>query len=210
MSPKVTEAYKKERRAAIMETALACFAEKGYVLATLDEIARRLGMSKGSVYLYFSSKDEIYKALMKERTETMVEELTGRFAHTADSADGSAEASAVDKLRMVFADFRRQELDELHRLLAFHLDFWLESTRREELKRVMDRQTETAITFIRRIVDDGKAEGCFRPDADAGVAASLFWAARDGIALQFLSGGDPEDYRKLMTEMETMIFRYLH
>jgi AcrR family transcriptional regulator len=198
--PKVSDSYKEERRQAILETALTVFAEKGYRGTTVDEIARRLQVSKGSVYLYFSGKDDIYARLMEERMERTVERLKASFTGVT---------GAADKLRLVIAAFRGQKLEELRQLLAFYLEFWLESSRREELKQVMGRQAETAVAFLRDIVEEGKRSGEFRPDANANVAASLFWAARDGIALQFVGGGEETGYHRLMAEMEEMMFRYL-
>lgn len=55
---------KDERPAEIVEAALAVFAEKGFAAAKLDEIARRAGMSKGAVYLYFETKEDIFRAVV--------------------------------------------------------------------------------------------------------------------------------------------------
>ena len=47
-----------------MAAAKAVFFEKGYFSATIDEIARRADITKGTVYLYFKSKDDLYASLM--------------------------------------------------------------------------------------------------------------------------------------------------
>ncbi|MCL6456997.1 MAG: TetR/AcrR family transcriptional regulator, partial [Gorillibacterium sp.] len=177
MSPKVSDNYKEERRIAILEAALQCFAEKGYRSATIDDIARRLGVSKGSVYLYFSTKEDIYTRIMQERMERTV---GGIRSHYVDMT------SAADKLRLVFQTFRTQNLEELRLLLAFYLEFWLESSRRPELREVMEVQNELGLALLRDIVAEGVNSGEFRADVSPEQAASMFWAARDGIALQFV------------------------
>ena len=48
---------KEERAPEILEAALACFAEKGFAGTRMDDIARRAGISKGTIYLYFESKE---------------------------------------------------------------------------------------------------------------------------------------------------------
>lgn len=193
MSPKVSEAYKEEKRQAILDAALDCFAAAGYGRTAVDDIAARLGVSKGAVYRYFSGKEELYRQVMSERLLQSLSLLSARFP---------AEASALDKLREVFRAFREQPLPELKRLLAFHLDFWLESSRREDLRAAMDRQSEAAEAFIRSIVEEGVRAGELRPDADAAEFAALFWAMRDGIALQFVGGGEEAAYRARMAAME--------
>lgn len=55
---------KDERPAEIVAAALEVFAEKGFAAARLDEIARRAGVSKGAVYLYFETKEDIFRAVV--------------------------------------------------------------------------------------------------------------------------------------------------
>lgn len=55
---------KADRPAEIVEAALAVFAEKGFAAARLDEIARRAGVSKGAVYLYFATKEDLFRAVV--------------------------------------------------------------------------------------------------------------------------------------------------
>ena len=55
---------KAERPTEIVEAALAVFAEKGFAAAKLDEIARRAGVSKGALYLYFETKEDIFRAVV--------------------------------------------------------------------------------------------------------------------------------------------------
>jgi AcrR family transcriptional regulator len=55
---------KADRPNEIVEAALAVFAEKGFAAARLDEIARRAGVSKGALYLYFETKEDIFRAVV--------------------------------------------------------------------------------------------------------------------------------------------------
>jgi len=55
---------RKERIAEIAVAAKGVFFKKGYFDSTIDEIARRAGISKGTIYLYFNNKDELYVSLM--------------------------------------------------------------------------------------------------------------------------------------------------
>lgn len=56
---------KDARPAEIIAAALAVFAEKGFAAARLDEIAARAGVSKGAVYLYFETKEDIFRAVVE-------------------------------------------------------------------------------------------------------------------------------------------------
>jgi AcrR family transcriptional regulator len=65
----------------ILEAALKVFAEKGFAATRLEEIAARAGVAKGTIYLYFPSKEAVFTALVKEK-------LGGRVTAFADLAKG--------------------------------------------------------------------------------------------------------------------------
>jgi AcrR family transcriptional regulator len=56
---------KDARAPEILEAALACFAQKGFAGTRMDDIARRAGITKGTIYLYFDSKESVFKALAR-------------------------------------------------------------------------------------------------------------------------------------------------
>lgn len=56
---------KADRPDEIVAAAMAVFAEKGFAAAKLDDIARRAGVSKGAVYLYFETKEDIFRAVVE-------------------------------------------------------------------------------------------------------------------------------------------------
>lgn len=75
---------KEARPAELMAAALDLFVERGYAATRLDDVAARAGVSKGTLYLYFSSKEELFKAVIRsgiipliERGERLLEEHTG-------------------------------------------------------------------------------------------------------------------------------------
>src|ERR1700679_1192754 len=72
MSEVVLKDRRDQRREAILEVARAVFAEEGYAAASMSSIAARLGGSKGTLYNYFKSKEELFGAY--------IEEECGRFA----------------------------------------------------------------------------------------------------------------------------------
>ena len=57
---------KAERPAEIAAAALICFAERGFAATRLDDVARRAGVTKGTLYLYFPNKEELFKAVVRQ------------------------------------------------------------------------------------------------------------------------------------------------
>jgi len=81
---------KTARPSEIVAAALEVFAEKGYAAARLDEIAARAGISKGALYLYFETKGELFRAVVREAAapnldavRAMAEAYQGPFADLA-------------------------------------------------------------------------------------------------------------------------------
>jgi AcrR family transcriptional regulator len=78
---------KEARPAELLQAALALFVERGFAATRLEDVARRAGVSKGTLYLYFDSKDELFKAVVREglvpaleRGEQMLEQHEGSAA----------------------------------------------------------------------------------------------------------------------------------
>src|SRR5512140_1840497 len=57
---------KADRPGEIVQAALQVFAEKGFAAARLEDIARRAGISKGALYLYFETKEDLFHAVVTE------------------------------------------------------------------------------------------------------------------------------------------------
>lgn len=68
---------KEARPSEILEAALSVFAEKGFTAARMDDIAARAGVSKGTIYLYFPSKEAVFKALVRETVGARIGEIVG-------------------------------------------------------------------------------------------------------------------------------------
>jgi len=88
---------KEDRPQEIAAAALEAFAEKGYAATRVEEVARRAGISKGLVYLYFKTKEEMFKAVVRSFVVPRVDALIA----IVDRADMSSE----EFLRGPFLDF---------------------------------------------------------------------------------------------------------
>ncbi|NPV85725.1 MAG: TetR/AcrR family transcriptional regulator [Anaerolineae bacterium] len=62
------EQYVRNRREQILDAAMLAFAKKGFDATSVSEIAQQAGLAKGTIYLYFSSKEDIFSAILDERS----------------------------------------------------------------------------------------------------------------------------------------------
>jgi AcrR family transcriptional regulator len=82
---------KEARPGELLAAALDLFVEKGYAATRVEEVAQRAGVSKGTLFLYFPSKEELFKAVVREN-------ISGRFAEWNDEFD-RFEGSTQEMLR---------------------------------------------------------------------------------------------------------------
>src|ERR1044071_102103 len=71
---------KADRPAEIVAAAMAVFAEKGFAAARLDEIAARAGASKGALYLYYETKEEIFRAVVEQAIAPNIQPIRAMIA----------------------------------------------------------------------------------------------------------------------------------
>jgi AcrR family transcriptional regulator len=121
---------KEDRPGEIVAAALACFAERGFAATRLDDVAHRAGVTKGTLYLYFPNKEELFKAVVRRTIVASIEEGENLLAHSPDPAPVLLErliahwlavigtpASAIPKLILAeagnFPDLARFYLEEV-------------------------------------------------------------------------------------------------
>ncbi len=145
---------KDERPEEIVEAALQEFAEKGFAGARLEDVASRAGVSKGLPYLYFKTKEELFKAVLK----TFIKPGFDALIAEVDKTD----LSAADFLRGPFLKFL-QEFAKSRRAMVLRL-MVAEGHKHPELTRFhMENVVEPGINALRRLIDRGVARGEFRP-----------------------------------------------
>jgi len=79
---------KAERPQEILEAAFVEFSRNGYATTTLDAIAERAGVTKGTIYVYFESKEHLFISMVRDFTKAAHEEMEGIYeAHEGSTAD---------------------------------------------------------------------------------------------------------------------------
>jgi len=91
---------KEDRPGEIVDAAFAAFAENGYAATRVEEVAKRAGVSKGLMYLYFKTKEELFKAVVKNIVVRRVDALIAGLEET--------ELSSEEFLRGPLLEFMKQ------------------------------------------------------------------------------------------------------
>lgn len=202
MAPIVSEEYKERKRQEILQSAHACFAKKGFEASTVDDIVAQSGLSKGAIYNYFKSKDEIYLALMDGQTR----ESGTKFAK------GIAERStALEKLDFLVDAYLGNDPNDAENKdeALVHFEFRLYSTRDPELKKTLtDRYKNFFVTLLAGIIEEGQGSGEFDIQLNPATYADIFWAMVNGVTLQ-ATILDGYRYKNTLKEMQAMFVEKL-
>ena len=161
-----------QRRAQILRAAFTCVAKKGYHAATMDDLVRASGLSKGSLYWHFHSKEEVFTALF----DSFVAELYGEWDAAAASGD-----PAVEILQREYEISVKFLSEDRTGLLA-----WSEFLNHPLGRRRMAEAYETARTKLGTIVERGRVEGSLRKGPPPDQVAATLVGTLEGLMLQWL------------------------
>jgi AcrR family transcriptional regulator len=180
--PKVVPEYKEEAKSRILEAANKVFAEKGYHEATMDDIAKRLGVSKGAIYLYFASKEELFEAMCKTAPQAFKEILYSSF---------SADANPVQSATQFF--------DKMLKLSASNpgLSFEIlsEASRNPTLKRILRQNHAEYEEVLTSFLAEGRKRGIVADNLDIHSLANSLIALWNGLETLLVSGLTVDDAR---------------
>lgn len=153
--PAQTEAERETRMRDIRAAALEIFSARGFSAARLDDVAQAAGVAKGTIYLYFRSKEELFESIISHTIGAKLTEVEAALA---------ADLSAPDLLRLLLAKFA-DSIEDPERSAVLQLVF-AEGARFPAIadfyhREVISRGTE----LIRRIAVKGRERGEFHSDA---------------------------------------------
>jgi AcrR family transcriptional regulator len=167
-----------DKRPRLVEAASVVFAEKGYASTRVADIADRAGVGKGTVYEYFSSKEELLFAVF----ESINQNIASRMDKALDEGD-----SAMDQL-LNLLQLGAKVVTEQSELQPAILDFWVAS-RGRDFEEHYRQAVVASYTFFRDsiavFIRGGQARGEFRSEIDAEALATTVVATIDGLGIQF-------------------------
>ncbi|MBM4422074.1 MAG: TetR/AcrR family transcriptional regulator [Chloroflexi bacterium] len=163
-----------ERRDAILAAARNVFFENGIHRATVDDVAAHAEVAKGTVYLYFESKETLLAHLLLEGLDALGEQLAEAFA---ENHPFTAE-QRLRRLASAYLDFFENEPDYFRLMMALDRGQFQEAISTELHQQIMTRSIN-GLGWVVRAIDQGVTDSDFAV-ADSKSAAGVFWAAING------------------------------
>jgi len=164
------ERRKEARPGELLEAALDLFVEKGFAATRSEEVAARAGVSKGTLFLYFPSKEELFKAVVRENIARPVNE----GAAEVDSFTGPTSALLTYLMQQWWTSYGATKASGISKLIIS------EASNFPELAQFYQDEVVTPSTeLVRRVLQRGIDRGEFRaldmPHAIYSVMAPLIF-----------------------------------
>lgn len=198
MSPRVSKEHLKQRRANILEAATQVFIEHGYERTTMKHVMDAANVSRGGLYQYFSNKEDLYEAILKQN-------LSNEAEDTEHSLEESEESHWSMLLKLMFGENREPD-DEMDPLAPSNLEFFITGRNDERRRKYGHERYKTGLKIFADVIKSGQEKGEFSDCYDSDIIARSIVTYIDGLALDhaILS----EDLVQLK-EQSVMLVEYL-
>ena len=193
--PKVVAEYKEEARARIVKAALRTFSEKGYHQTTMDDIAKRLGVSKGALYLYFPSKEELFRGCYETAPQAFSEILRSTFKDSRNPMQNVQDF--FDKMQERFASNS-----------ALSYEIFAQASRNPTIRKILKENYDEYARIMTRFLEEMKERGVLEKNLETRALAKALIALWNGMET-ILTVGFPasEAKRAWLEAMKAMFSR---
>jgi len=182
---------KDARRKMILDCAAAVFKQKGFAESTIGDIAEKAQIAKGTIYLYFKSKADLYFNL----TQPAIENLSRRLKKIAADKSTPPESRVRSLIDAVY-DFYALDRDAYYLITNYRSADYQSLFPKERLK-VLERIMRSNLKQMELVIEEGIRKGLFT-DMDPYSGAVIFWSSFIGIVKfqenRMMPG--KKDYRK--------------
>ncbi|MCP5048280.1 MAG: TetR/AcrR family transcriptional regulator [bacterium] len=199
MAAKVVD--KKEKKDQIIGAAIGEFIKKGFAKTTINDIAKAAGIGKGTVYEYFSTKEEI------------INHSFGFFMRALEldfEATLLTDLSPIGKLKRILTGFEKFIDSEHQEQFDLMFDFWAEGIKSKVSKGVIFQELDKFYHAYREvfadIIIDGMKDGSFRKDINPQSVAAMLVGSLDGIMIQWALDREHFDYHNVVKTISFTLF----
>lgn len=179
MTPTKHEVLSEFRTATILRAASRLFAEGGFANTTVEDIARAAGVAKGTVYLYFPSKEDIYRAAFVRNIEELKERTLAALA----------EAGTVEGKLLAFIRTKLAYFDQHRAFFAVYFAEMSHANAPGGLQSALDASRRQQTAVLTAALEAGVEAGEVRPlPAGAAASASAVFDLTRSIAVRRMQG----------------------
>jgi AcrR family transcriptional regulator len=194
---------RENRKNAILKAARKLFFDKGFKNVTVESIAKKAELSKGSVYLYFKSKEEIYTHILLNDIDKFHKIMAGMMQ------EGQSSSAMLMALANIYADFFMNDR-ELFRIMMNYMLNTDHMNLPEEIDHLIIKATNKTVDIIEEIFMIGVRSGEFPPYIDLRQKRNAIWGLLNGtISLHLFTGSEERREERIRTTIQTGLNTFL-
>ena len=171
-----------QKRKYIVETARGVFIQKGYKDVTMKDIVDACGISRGGLYLYFSSTEEIFKDVLKMEAEEADDVFAGKVKE---------DASPSDILALFLKEQKKEMLLKRNSLTKAVCEYYFEK-KVPKKENPLKQQFDTAVKIIEKLIEAGIEAGEFYCEDAKGAARNIMYVL-EGLKIASQTRGITEE-----------------
>jgi AcrR family transcriptional regulator len=184
------EREKEQRSQAIIDAAEKVFFSKGYDNSTMDDIAEKAELSKGTLYLYFQSKDELHFEIM-ERGNSILMQYMEKCIDPA--------RTGRENLRLLgeaFVEFSNDHSNYFNAMMFFQSrDVEQQKVNEQKMKKFIEGRS--SISLLSEMIRKGIADGSVRSDLPVVQLTTLLWSQMMGILVMYSTKKPAFDFQQM-------------
>jgi TetR/AcrR family transcriptional regulator, repressor for uid operon len=177
MCPKVSTQYKIDVKEKIVDAALATFSKNGYDRTRMDDIAEAANVSKGTLYLYFKNKEELFFAISERNIRELKEQLSALLTKSED---------LISSAENFYENFRSNTSGTNVEKVFFEII--AESSRNLKLRRMLYEQRIKMLDVVTTYLDLQQEKGLIRKNSNTKTIASGLISLYNGLSLSKILG----------------------
>ena len=164
------------RRRQVLAAASECFCQGGFHGTSMDQIAKKAGMSVGHIYHYFRNKEAIIAAIVEEDLQRQLQKIS-------DIQDGSKDGDTFAEIIRLIDEGLGDLLNPPHRV-ALELECMAEATRNRTVAALVQASDETARLRWQEVVDQGRTARGLGTDRCMEVRTEVLGAVFEGLIMR--------------------------
>lgn len=190
MCPKVSDIHRHDLRQRLIDVALISFSKYGYDRTRMEDIASIAEVAKGTLYLYFKNKEDLFTAI----SERNIEKLKNHFITIFNNKE-----ELISGLQNFYKQFKHPDNKVFFEMLA-------ESSRNSKLKHLLHQHRRKIIEMIINYIELQKRKGFLKNDLNSKIIAHILVAQYDGLRVNRIIGINDEENNKIWIELIRKLF----
>lgn len=191
--PKISAEHRTQVKETIKKAAIKNFSKTGFAITKMDDIAKTADVSKGTLYLYFQSKEDLFESICKSNQQILIDERSGLFQNKS-------------RVKQDLGIFYDNFLEALKNTDNIRMEALAESVHNPKLRKIIKKNRKEIELNVEEFLKGMRKGGFFQNNVDMNAISSGIIGLYDGLFLSEVIGTNHEDNKNAWVKTMMAIF----